>query len=1097
MERGGGTATFVLGDIVGSTRMWADVADAMPEALDVLDGLVRGGIERHGGERPPEQGEGDNFFVVFPVASAAVAFALDLQRELRARGELTMRMGIHTGDALRREDGRWMGHAVHRAARVRDVAHGGQILVSGATAELVVETLPDGAWLKDLGSHRLKDLARSEYIRQLCHPDLEGDFPPLRSLDKLPHNLPVELDSFVGREAELATIDDLLCKARMVTLTGAGGAGKTRLAIHAAAARIESMPDGVWLADLAPIVDPSLVPKVLARAMHLAEQPLQPIADTVVARLCDASSLVILDNCEHLLEATSTVAERLLRECPGVVILATSREPLGVEGEVVYGVPSMALPSSDEDATCESVRLFEERAKSVRPTFALDTTTMPAVASLCRRLDGLPLAVELAAARCRAMSPMEISSQLDKAMDVLTAGRRGLLPRQRTLEGCVEWSYDLLSEEERRFLSRLSVFAGGFDLSGAERVGSGEGVDEWRVVDLLTSLVDKSLVQAEESEGRTRYRLLETIRIFAVRRLADAGELAPARDRHLAHFTSLAESFHADLTERGTADTFARLRGEADNFRAAIDWAIASEQIDAAWRMISDAYAFLSSELFEELRERIHELSLAGGGSRADRVVVLCAVSMADWSCGDPTRAATHLEEATRCAGDDGALVARVYKAKAWLALFRRDPAALELIDHVFPTPEGVPLGMSIDSLVCRSYCALLTGNLNDAVDDATRALGLATDARNELGEARALSWLAFVHVIRGSAREAAAAVAGMERLRWQGLRDPMVTGFTTIVPVSLASCEGRHEEALRSVDEALAEARRYRIMTALAQGSLVRLGVLMRAGLEADEPEIREAESLNRSVGDKLGLPLIHLHRALSALRNGDVSTAARFSSAALAEASASPFAAIAKRAALVVCARVALVSGDLPRASACAYESLVDSYAGGSVDCVTLAMEALARIAARSGSDQDAVRLLGAAKSIRLAHGVVPGVWEQAYLDSDIHELRERLGDEIFETLLREGRALSLDDAVAYATRGRGERKRPSFGWEALTPAERDVSELAAQGLRNKDIAEKLFITPATVKTHLTHVFAKLGVSTRSELAALVAQRERSTTG
>ncbi|MEY2430338.1 MAG: hypothetical protein QOC92_63, partial [Acidimicrobiaceae bacterium] len=460
------TATFVMGDVVGSTRLWAEQPERMPDRLAALDTIVDNAVAACDGERPVEQGEGDSFVTMFARAADALRFAIDVQRGLRDE-ELDVRMAIHTGDADRRDDGRWLGPALNRCARLRALATGGQVLVSAATTELVIDALPTEASLRDLGRHRLRDLASPERVRQLCHPDLIADFAPLRSLDHLPNNLPVQLTSFVGRDDEIATVSALLDEHRLVTLTGAGGAGKTRLALHVVAERLDDAPDGVWLADLAGIVDSDLVPGALAHAMGVIEQPLQSMSNTVAYRLADAKALVVLDNCEHLLDASAALADKLLRTCPDVRLVATSREPLGVDGEVSYRVPSLAEP--------ESIRLFTERATAARPSFQLDDRTSDAVVSICHRLDGLPLAIELAAARVRAMAPAEIAAQLDDRFRLLSAGRRGSLPRQRTLEASVQWSHDLLTESEQIVLRRLSVFAGGFTLDAAEQVVSGDG----------------------------------------------------------------------------------------------------------------------------------------------------------------------------------------------------------------------------------------------------------------------------------------------------------------------------------------------------------------------------------------------------------------------------------------------------------------------------------------------------------------------------------------------------------------------------------------------------------------------------------------------
>jgi class 3 adenylate cyclase len=482
-----GTVTFLFTDIEGSTRLWEQHPEAMEAALIRHDELAARIIQQHEGSLVKHRGEGDSLFAVFARAADAVAAALTLQQVLRAEPwpateghpegmPLQVRVALHTGDAAFR-DGDYFGAAVNRCARLRAVAHGGQILLSSATQELVRDALPEEIRFQDLGEHRLRDLARPERVFQLLHPDLPADFPPLSSLNTLPNNLPQQVTSFIGREKEMAEVRRLLSTTRLLTLTGSGGTGKTRVSLQVAADLLEGDGDGVWLVELAPLADPSLVSQAVATALGVREEPGKPLSQTLVEFLKPKRLLLLLDNCEHLLSACAELAGLILRSCPGVQILATSREGLNIPGETTYRLPSLSLPDPrqlpstvESVSQYEAVRLFIDRATAAVPAFAVTNQNAPAVAQLCVRLDGIPLAIELAAARVKAMSVEQINGRIADMFRLLTGGSRTALPRQQTLRAAIDWSYDLLSEKEKILLRRLSVFAGGWALEAAEQV---------------------------------------------------------------------------------------------------------------------------------------------------------------------------------------------------------------------------------------------------------------------------------------------------------------------------------------------------------------------------------------------------------------------------------------------------------------------------------------------------------------------------------------------------------------------------------------------------------------------------------------------------
>jgi predicted ATPase/class 3 adenylate cyclase len=596
-----GTVTFLFTDIEGSSALWEREPVAMQGATARHDALIEQAVAEHGGVVVRPRGEGDSRFAVFARASDAVAAALAMQRALTTEPwptstPLRVRVALHTGEAELRE-GDYYGSAVNRCARLRAVAHGGQVLVSQATVDLAQDALPVGAGLRALGEHRLRDLTRPEPVHQLLHPDLPADFPPLRSLDSVPHNLPIQLTSFVGRERELAEIVTLLAAHRLVTLTGAGGCGKTRLALQAAADAQETFPDGVWLVELAPLSDPDLVPQAVAQALGVIDQPGQPLLTTLVNALRSRHLLLVLDNCEHLLDVSATLVETLLRGCPDLRVLATSRELLGASGEIAWRVPSLATPAPevstvDQLRSTAAVQLLVERAGLVQPGFALTDANAAAVAQVCRRLDGMPLAIELAAARLTALSPAQIATRLDDRFRLLTGGRRTAVRRQQTLQAAIDWSHDLLSAEERMLLRRLAVFAGGWTLEAAEAVCGGDGFEAWVVLDLLTRLVEKSLVVADEAMDEPRYRLLETVRQYASEKLLAAGEAEAVRDRHLAWAVALAEQAEPALRSADQIAWMERLEVEHDNIRTALDWARSRPDAEAALRLAASLWHF-------------------------------------------------------------------------------------------------------------------------------------------------------------------------------------------------------------------------------------------------------------------------------------------------------------------------------------------------------------------------------------------------------------------------------------------------------------------------------------------------------------------------
>jgi predicted ATPase/class 3 adenylate cyclase len=594
-----GTVTFLYTDIEGSTPLWEHEPEQMRTALARHDAILRSAIAEHGG--CVYKVIGDAFQAAFELPAQAVAAALAAQRGLAGEDwptgvPIRVRMGLHVGAAEAEGDDYASTHTLNRVARVMSAGHGEQTLLTLAVAELVRERLPTGVTLRDLGKHRLKGLTQLEHLFQLIAPDLPADFPPLQSLDAPLNNLPVQLTSFIGREAEVVEVKWLLSVSRLVTLTGSGGCGKTRLAIQVANELGVDYPNGVWFIELAPVADPTLVSQTILSSFNLREDRHRSILEVLIDYLRAKTLLLVLDNCEHLIEACAQVSEVLLRTCPNLCILATSREALGIYGEAAYHVPSLHTPnpahspSLDKLEKVDSIRLFVERAATVKPGFRLTQDNASFVAQICFRLDGIPLALELAAARVKVLSPQQIASRLDDRFRLLTGGSRTALPRQQTLRAMMDWSYSLLSEPEKTLFRRLAVFIGGWTLEGAEAV-CGEGTGGFDVLDLLARLVDKSLIFTEESTGEIRYHRLETIRQYSRERFFETDEVETVRDRHLDFYVQFAEFVDENLKGREQIVWQNRMATEQDNLRAALEWGL-NRNPDSALRIAGAANLF-------------------------------------------------------------------------------------------------------------------------------------------------------------------------------------------------------------------------------------------------------------------------------------------------------------------------------------------------------------------------------------------------------------------------------------------------------------------------------------------------------------------------
>ncbi len=1095
-----GTVTFLLTDIEASTRQWEDRADAMGAAVARHYEILSEAIAGNAGVRPVEQGEGDSVVGAFARPSDAVAAALEAQRGFFAEDfavPMRVRIAVHTGQAQLRDEGNYFGQAVNRCARLRSIAHGGQVLLSRATRDLVVDFLPEDITLQDLGAHRLRDLARPEHVYQLCHPDLPAEFESLRSLDALPNNLPLQLTSFVGREREVRDIRNVFADTRLLTLIGSGGCGKTRLALQVAADLVDEYPDGVWWVELAPVTDHGLVAGAAAIALRVKEVPGQPLVDTLIHHLRERRTLIVLDNCEHLIGACASLVDTLVRACPGVNVLATSREPLGVEAETPWRVPSLTLPDEaspprlEAMTQYEAVRLFVERAVKARPNFVVTNENAPAVAQICHRLDGIPLAIELAAARVRMLTAEQIAEGLQNRFRLLTGGARTSMQRQQTLEASVEWSYNLLSQDEQAVLRRLSVFAGGFTLEATERVCPGEGVEPYEILDLLARLVDRSLVQAEEEGAAARYRLLETIRYYGRQKLAASDvESTSTRDAHLSYFVEFAERAEPDLEGWGIEDALARLDVDLDNIRAAFGWAAGQGRAGDMLRIAGALPLFwLVRCHFAEAAARIDDALATGGDPalRAKALVGATVIAVYQLDFDRTLETAREALEIARELGDDR-IAARALTYLGWTAVVTDSPSARSQIEEAV----GLAARVQDQWYMAQSTLGLgqleaQSGQLATAIRTFVHAAGIAKRNGDLLNEREAHFWesLARLHVghLETARAGAAEGLAIAERLD-----DRLFPPLFRAVLGGVATEQGHYDEARTMLTEALEQARELANPAALTT-------VHYLGGLDYAEGKGADAA--------------VHAEEALLIFRAWDFAWFVSLAASAVGRAAILQGNLVHAEEAFREAEEAARKCGNpraigtslLGRSSLAlardedpvpfAYEALSVFAEADDLVGAPEALELVGALNAGAGAHEQAARLLAAASALRIRAGArrYP-VLEPAYQEA-LDVARVGLGD-AFEDVWSAGEKLSLAEAAAYAMRARGVRGRPSAGWTSLTPTEIEVVRLVAEGLTNPQIGERLFISRGTVKVHLSHIFAKLAVSTRSELAAAATRRE-----
>jgi predicted ATPase/class 3 adenylate cyclase len=752
-----GTVTFLFTDLESSTRLWEEQADAMRGALARHDELIRDAIASNSGY--VVKATGDGFHAAFATAQDAVSAAVQAQRALgeerwQETGPLRVRMGVHTGSAEQR-DGDYFGPALNRAARLMGVAHGGQVVMSQAAADLARDALHEDVQLTDLGEHRLRDLSRPEHVYQVNAPGLLREFASLTSLDAFPGNLPLQVSSFVGRDRELARVAEALDEARVVTLTGVGGVGKTRLAYQVAADVLPRFREGAWLCELAAVRDPAGVVDAVATIFGVTVRAGQTLEDALVEFLGTKQLLLIVDNSEHLLEAVAELVERIERACPRVVVLATSREGLAVDGERVVPIPSLPGPPADaslEDvARAEAVHLFVDRARGVDPDFTLTAQNAAAVVQVCRRLDGVPLAIELAAARVTAMNLAELARGLDRRFETLAGGRRRAVQRHQTLRAAIDWSYDLLSEPEQRLLARLAVFAGGCTRDAAEAVCAGEPIERARVFELLAGLVARSLVVAEREGPETRYRLLETIREYAEERLGEWHETEALRRRHAEYYTELAGRISEMMRGPEQIEAGRRFVAEHENLIAARNHAIDGNDVDLALRLARNM-PLPTTQIGYAMYVQVDPILELPGAAQHELYPFGLVVSAGQASASGDRRVAE-----TRCA-----------EALATVGRFGSDPD--RIVEQIAAN--------------VHANLAFSAGAVHEAATHMERSIEIARSAGRDADVAMSLGSAAMFHVMAGDSDAAV-------RLATEGLALSRQIGMPTPIAYSLTALAG------------------------------------------------------------------------------------------------------------------------------------------------------------------------------------------------------------------------------------------------------------------------------------------------------------------
>jgi predicted ATPase/class 3 adenylate cyclase/DNA-binding CsgD family transcriptional regulator len=1032
-----GTVTLLFTDIEGSTLLLQQLGERYADMLATCRQLLRTAFQQWNGFEVDTQG--DAFFVVFARASNAVSAVVDMQRAL-ARHDWpsgaaeAMRIGLHTGEPTRTAEG-YVGLDVHHAARIMSVGHGGQVLLSQTIRELVKHNLPDEVSLRDLGEHRLKDLQLPGHIYQLIIADLPADFPLLKTLDSRPNNLPVQLTQFIGREKEITAVQYFFQRedARLMTLTGPGGTGKTRLGLQVAAELSDLFPDGVYFVNLAPISDPTLVVTAIAQTLDLKEMGDQTLLVLLKGYLRDKHILLLLDNFEQVASAALQVVD-LLATCPKLKVIVTSRTVLHVRGDQEFPVPPLAVPDPKHlpDLVAlshyEAVELFVSRAQAVKPEFQLSNTNAPAIVEICARLDGLPLAIELAAARIKLLPPQALLARLGQRFAVLTSGPHDAPARQQTLRNTIAWSYNLLEAQEQRLFRRLSVFVGGCTLEAIEAVCTTLDTESasWQVLDGVASLIDKSLLQQTEQESNElRLVMFETIREHGLERLAESGETEAMQEAHALYYLALAEQAEPHLKGAEQGQWFARLEQERDNLRVALTWLLEAaargrgeekgkQQAERALRLGVALYWFwYTAGPPSEGRSFLERaLSVVAVVATPLRSRALFATSDLVWAMGDLDRAQTLAEESLRLCQElrDTGGIANALMMLQGVAWLRNQYALARSY-----LEEAEALFREVGDTWSRGQCLTQLAQISTAQGEYVRARTLLEESRglySTLGDQRRLSFVLYL----------------LARV--------------------LFLSQGDLAEAQALAEQSLALLREFK-ETWITHQALYLLGQM-------------------------------HVHQ-------GELGLARELFEASLATGKETQWDQWTTVMAQIGLARVLALQGEGEVARALYQESLALLHKIGDKESIAACLEGLGAVGAVQGQPAWAARLLGAAEALRQHIGApLPPVYRNDY-EQAVTAARSALGEKAFASAWAEGRIMTPEQALAAEGQPLLPMQTPlaksaATSPDGLTAREVEVLRLLAQGLTDAQIAEHLVLSLHTVHAHLRTIYSKLGVTSRS---------------